>query len=79
MLGIQVDTEGVGSSKCGLVSAEEEELFRRMAGSANLYEKIANSIAPSIYGALDIKKAIACLLFGGKHSSTSYTLAEHDC
>ncbi|GLV39625.1 Minichromosome maintenance 5 [Carabus blaptoides fortunei] len=65
VLGIHVDTEGVGSSKCGLVSAEEEELFRRMAGSANLYEKIANSIAPSIFGALDIKKAIACLLFGG--------------
>lgn len=40
-------------------------MFKRMASSPNIYEKIANSIAPSIFGALDIKKAIACLLFGG--------------
>lgn len=31
----------------------------------NIYETIAKSIAPSIYGSTDIKKAIACLLFGG--------------
>ena len=29
------------------------------------YKVIAKSIAPSIYGSEDIKKAIACLLFGG--------------
>lgn len=44
---------------------EEEDLFRRLASDTNLYERIARSIAPSIFGALDIKKAIACLLFGG--------------
>lgn len=47
------------------VTNEEEDLFRRLAADNNLYERVAKSIAPSIFGALDIKKAIACLLFGG--------------
>lgn len=65
VVGIQLDTEGIGASGCGLVTSEEENLFRRMAAMPNIYEKLASSIAPSIYGAADIKKAIACLLFGG--------------
>lgn len=47
------------------VTSEEEDLFTRLAADPNLYERIAKSIAPSIFGAIDIKKAIACLLFGG--------------
>ncbi|XP_018321449.1 DNA replication licensing factor Mcm5-like [Agrilus planipennis] len=65
VIGIQHDTEGLGSSGVGAVTTEEEDLFKRLAASPNIYEKIATSIAPSIYGAVDIKKAIACLLFGG--------------
>ena len=30
-----------------------------------MYELIARNIAPSIFGSEDIKKSIACLLFGG--------------
>lgn len=60
---------------------EEEEDFAEMARSEGFYERFAKSVAPSIYGCLglfsscrisiyhswysDIKKAIACLLFGG--------------
>lgn len=47
------------------ITATDEDLFRRLAATPNIYEKIAKSIAPSIYGSADIKKAIACLLFGG--------------
>lgn len=65
VIGIQLDTEMVGTSGCGLVTSEDEDLFRRMAASPNIYERLATSIAPSIYGAVDIKKAITCLLFGG--------------
>ena len=36
-----------------------------MAAEPRIYDRITKSIAPSIYGSDDIKKAIACLLFGG--------------
>ncbi|KAI0762684.1 ATP dependent DNA helicase [Fomes fomentarius] len=46
-------------------TAEEEEEFGEMARSDGFYERFARSVAPSIYGSLDIKKAITCLLVGG--------------
>ncbi|RPA76838.1 putative DNA replication licensing factor Mcm5 [Ascobolus immersus RN42] len=64
LVGIQTDTEQ--SSKGNLVFTEQEEQeFLEMARNPNLYESFANSIAPSIYGSDNIKKAITCLLFGG--------------
>ncbi|KFP80572.1 DNA replication licensing factor MCM5, partial [Apaloderma vittatum] len=65
VVGIQVDVEGSGHSFAGSVTPQEEEELRRLAAMPNIYETIAKSIAPSIYGSTDIKKAIACLLFGG--------------
>ncbi|VDK35165.1 unnamed protein product [Taenia asiatica] len=76
VFGLSVNTEGPGRS--GVFSGGkplntttttgtelEEEEMRKLAATPNIYELIARSIAPSIYGSLDIKKAIACLLFGG--------------
>lgn len=74
VVGVQLDSEGVGASSCNLITSEEEDLFRRMAASPNIYDRLANSIAPSIYGAADIKKAIACLLFGGDESMFTFSL-----
>lgn len=54
-----------GHSFTGSVTPQEEEELRCLAAMPNIYETIAKSIAPSIYGSTDIKKAIACLLFGG--------------
>ena len=65
VLGIQVDTEGTGRTMNSPITPEDEEEFRRLASMPNIYEVLAKSIAPSIYGSADIKKAIACLLFGG--------------
>ena len=48
-----------------VVTAEEEESFRMLAQKPDVYETVAKSIAPSIFGSEDIKKSIACLLFGG--------------
>lgn len=67
IVGIVCDTQGVGAiSRYNSISSEEEETFRRLSSSANVYDRIADSLAPSIFGSADIKKAIACLLFGGK-------------
>ncbi|GBE78397.1 DNA replication licensing factor mcm5 [Sparassis crispa] len=55
-----------GSNPFGLqFTPEEEEEFGEMARSEGFYERFAKSVAPSIFGSLDIKKAITCLLFGG--------------
>ena len=62
----QVETDGTGRTSRDLrFTPEEEEEFRRMASKPDIHDIIARSIAPSIWGSEDIKKAIACLLFGG--------------
>lgn len=65
VVGIQVNTEGTGRSSQTSIAPSDEEEFRRLAASPNIYETLAKSVAPSIFGSMDIKKAIACLLFGG--------------
>ncbi|KAF7488175.1 DNA replication licensing factor mcm5-A [Sarcoptes scabiei] len=65
VLGIYVETEGPGRAGKIPYTPDDEELFRHLANSPDIYERITNSIAPSIFGSQDIKKAIACLLFGG--------------
>ena len=62
---MKVDTDGTGRSASNPLTPAEEEDFRRLAASPNIYDVLAKSIAPSIYGSIDMKKAIACLLFGG--------------
>lgn len=67
VLGVQTEAELLRSSG-GLnrIFSEEEEMeFERISKLPNLYELFVSSIAPSIFGNEDIKKAITCLLFGG--------------
>jgi DNA replication licensing factor MCM5 len=44
---------------------DKEKIKMTLARDPEIHEKIAKSIGGSIYGGEDIKKAIACLLFGG--------------
>lgn len=64
VVGIQQDSE-MDAQRGTVFSEEEEEEFIAISKTPNLYESFSNSIAPSIYGNSDIKKAIACLLMGG--------------
>ncbi|KAK9474798.1 MCM2/3/5 family-domain-containing protein [Dipodascopsis tothii] len=64
VVGLQVDSDH--NYKGGMrFSDEEEEEFLAMSRLPNLYDMFSSSIAPSIYGNADIKKAVACLLMGG--------------
>ncbi|XP_058457338.1 DNA replication licensing factor Mcm5-like [Malaya genurostris] len=66
VIGITVDTEGVGAiSRFSNITTEEESTFRKMAANPNIYDSLSASLAPSIFGSQDIKKAIVCMLFGG--------------
>lgn len=64
VLGIQADNEA-SELLAGRFSPEDEEDIHELSRESDLYERISNSIAPAIYGSSDIKKAIACQLFGG--------------
>ncbi|ODN98304.1 minichromosome maintenance protein 5 (cell division control protein 46) [Cryptococcus wingfieldii CBS 7118] len=65
VLGIELDTSATSTSGSRVFTPEEEEEFQQLARSDALYERFANSVAPSIFGNLDIKKAVTCLLMGG--------------
>ena len=55
----------IGRGATSSVSPQEEEELRSLAASPDIYSSFSRSIAPSIYGSDDMKRAIACLLFGG--------------
>ncbi|KAK7741071.1 minichromosome maintenance protein 5 [Diatrype stigma] len=63
-VGIQTDMDSTAKGH-SLFSEEEEQEFMELSRRPDLYNVIADSIAPSIYGNRDIKKAILCLLLGG--------------
>ena len=65
IVGIQIDSGGLGRASGSALTPEEEEELRQLSMRPDICDIIAKSIAPSIYGSIDIKKAIACLLFGG--------------
>ena len=63
-----------GSAALGNASKREQELMHRIASRPYIYDLIVRSIAPSIYGSEDVKKAIACLLFGGSRKRHAHYL-----
>ena len=58
---------------------EEEAAFKAFAAQPNLHEQIFNKVAPNIFGHADIKKAVACLLFGGARKVRSCLLSSRLC
>ncbi|KAJ8330738.1 minichromosome maintenance protein 5 [Batrachochytrium dendrobatidis] len=64
VIGFELDIDGTGNNVRSFTALEEEE-FLAMSRRPNLYQEFTSSVAPQIYGSEDIKKAIACLLFGG--------------
>ncbi|KAL2707340.1 DNA helicase [Kluyveromyces marxianus] len=53
------------NNSLSMFSESDEQKFLELSQRPDLYELFAKSIAPSIYGNADIKKAIVCLLMGG--------------
>eukprot|EP00965_Chrysotila_dentata_P077850 2568244-Pleurochrysis_carterae.AAC.2 len=48
-------------------TAAEKDKIEAMRTTPNLYSKLANSIAPTVYGHEEIKRGILLMLFGGVH------------
>ncbi|KAJ2767437.1 minichromosome maintenance protein 5 [Coemansia nantahalensis] len=64
VVGIEINKSGNSFTR-RVFTPEEEHEFVGLSRSPDIYQKFASSIAPSIYGNEDIKRAVACLLFGG--------------
>lgn len=48
----------------------EKETITKMQNETDLYKKLANSIAPSVFGHEEVKKGILLMLFGGVNKKT---------
>ena len=64
-VGIQSERHGAGGFSMPILTQEEEEKIKQVAKDKSIYTRISRSIGNAIFGSDDIKKAIACLLFGG--------------
>lgn len=51
-------------------SREEREQIRDMKNLPRLYNRMAQAIAPSVYGHDEVKRGILLMLFGGVHKTT---------
>eukprot|EP00611_Tribonema_gayanum_P019318 TRINITY_DN3326_c0_g1_i2.p2 TRINITY_DN3326_c0_g1~~TRINITY_DN3326_c0_g1_i2.p2 ORF type:complete len:618 (-),score=206.92 TRINITY_DN3326_c0_g1_i2:1622-3475(-) len=69
-VGVEIESEGAGRAALTFTPAEEEE-FLRLSRRRDIYQDMADSVAPSISGdyTVDIKKAIACQLFSGSRKT----------
>lgn len=52
------------------ITEEEFQDVMRIKNDPNVYENLVKSIAPSVFGAIDIKRAVLLMLFGGLHKTT---------
>ncbi len=53
-----------------LFTHEERDEIMRMKATPNLYQTLAESMAPAIFGHHDVKAGILLMLFGGVHKVT---------
>ena len=61
MVGIHVETEGPGRTSPGGITPHEEEELRKLAARPDIYDVIARSIAPSIYGSIGEYQVCMCV------------------
>ncbi|VWU51128.1 DNA replication licensing factor MCM4 [Hepatocystis sp. ex Piliocolobus tephrosceles] len=55
-----------------LFTSETIQKMQRLSQDPNIYQRLTDSIAPSIYGRDDIKKGLLCQLFGGSKITDKY-------
>jgi len=65
IVGFQEDVLNGDTARAPTFTPEEEAEFRDFANQPGAQDAIFARIAPQIFGSPDIKKAVACLLFGG--------------
>lgn len=79
-VGGDVDIRGNDEEKkvVETLSSQERREITDMARDPHLYDKFVRSIAPTVHGHGDIKRAITLMLFGGVHKNTGETKLRGD-
>ncbi|MQL98590.1 hypothetical protein Taro_031301 [Colocasia esculenta] len=65
-------TREVNSGAPSTFTMDEEMEFKEFSQRHDAYQKLCSMIGPSIYGHDDVKKALACLMFGGSKKINGY-------
>ncbi|KAF6004352.1 hypothetical protein CCYA_CCYA02G0764 [Cyanidiococcus yangmingshanensis] len=65
------ETELDSSTLLERMTPEERNEIMRMKNQPRLYQRLVNSIAPTVFGHDDIKRAVLLMLFGGVHKQTT--------
>mmetsp|Transcript_9156 Transcript_9156/g.13721 ORF Transcript_9156/g.13721 Transcript_9156/m.13721 type:complete len:889 (-) Transcript_9156:170-2836(-) len=60
----------------GKLSPDRIQQLEQMARSPDIYDRLVNSLAPSIWGLDDVKKGVLCMLFGGNSRRVKKGTAE---
>ncbi|KAJ2553160.1 MCM DNA helicase complex subunit mcm6 [Coemansia sp. RSA 1933] len=65
------DSEDRDAFLAGLTRAEREELAAMSSRSDEIYTDLVNSVAPTVYGHMEVKRGILLQLLGGVHKRTA--------
>ncbi|KAG6556139.1 hypothetical protein Mapa_002080 [Marchantia paleacea] len=68
--GTKVTGESTEDDNTLEITQDELEEIERMKNLPQIYDRLVNSVAPTVFGHQDIKRAILLMLFGGVHKCT---------
>merc|ERR1719235_1259919 len=62
---IRDESDAAGDSFAQSLNHEQKQRLKSIADSKDVFQRLANAVAPSVKGWTDIKKGILCMLVGG--------------
>ncbi|KAK9808207.1 hypothetical protein WJX73_008679 [Symbiochloris irregularis] len=71
MVNIRTEGEPTDLEVLATMTLEERQSVQNMMNNPNIYTDVARSLAPQVFGAEDIKKAVLLMLLGGVHKQTA--------
>lgn len=70
LVNIRSEGEATDVEVLASMTMEEKQNVQAMMNNPDIYTDVARSLAPAVFGAEDIKKAVLLMLLGGVHKQT---------
>ncbi len=71
MVNIRAEDNASPEDLLGAMTKAEQDEIVLMKRNARLYEDLAKSLAPGVFGHEDVKRAVLLMLLGGVHKETA--------